>query len=239
MESFIPTAIIIAFVSLVFWVIRSTKKQREAIRQIHFKLGFTEVLTPDQALLDRITAVARHRNERISVSKVYKRDEGSCVLYDCQIYSSREKNSGHRSSVLVVPEAHLPAFRLAPCMAETGLFSGLVRKATQLAMTQGDFSVVDTASMPDFSARYLLVAKDPGRIQAELPSQLWREIMALSDRFFLQARDDTIIFSVFDMAARRKGSSAGQEEERLSEVIKVASALGRIFKSTARDAVYA
>jgi hypothetical protein len=124
-------------------------------------------------------------------------------------------------------------------MLKSGMFSGLARKATQFALKQGGFTMVDTANMPDFSAKYLLAAKDPNQLRAEMPSQVWRELMSLSEHLFMRGQGDTVIFAVFNLTEmRRRGSSTGQEQERLEQSVRVAGGLGRIFKSTTREAAY-
>jgi hypothetical protein len=239
MESTIATFIIIYIVCLIAWIIRMVKKRKEVFEQVLTRLGFTAVINPDEALLDRIIPMVQQHNEKVSVRKVYKRNEGCGVLYDCHIYRSRERNSESRSSVFVMPGLDLPAFRLAPCMVRSGMFSGLMRKATQMALNQGGFAQVDTSYMPDFSAGYMLAAKDPDKVRVEMPSHLWREIMALSDHLFMKGQGDTVIFSVIDIAAiRKKGSFEGQEEERLAQAVAVASGLGCVFKSALREPAY-
>ncbi|UCG63163.1 MAG: hypothetical protein JSV52_07750 [Candidatus Zixiibacteriota bacterium] len=240
MESTIATVIVIFVACMVVWGIRTAKRQKEALLQLRTRLGFSRIEDVDEALRNRIASIAKSGKERVRVGKVFKRDEGSCTLYDCQIYSSRNKNNNSRSSVLVIPGVNLPAFRLAPCMVKSGTFAGLMRKATQMALKQGGFSEVDVGSMPDFSAKYLLAAKEPERVRAEIPSSVWREIMALSNYFFMKGESDTIIFSVMDVTAMRgRGGFVKQEEERLSQAVRVASSLAGIFKSTKREASYA
>lgn len=239
MESWIPLLIVGGFILIVASVIRLARRNREIYRQIRMRLGFTRIENPDPTLLDRIRSVAQYHKERIHVSNLHKRDQGSCILYTCRIWANKSSNSGSESQVMVVPGLNLPAFKLCPTVGGSGLFGSAIKRLTEMTLKQGGFTPVDLSHINQFSdKKYVLVTKDPGRLAAETPESVWRDLTALPEKLFLRGEGDMLIFAEYNMTMRRQtGSLEERETNRLSRAIEIASKLADLFRDLHRSPI--
>ncbi|UCD63500.1 MAG: hypothetical protein JSW34_12250 [Candidatus Zixiibacteriota bacterium] len=240
MESWLAPLMVFAIMGMVALMIRTIRNRREMIRQVRMRLGFSPVDNLEQDLLERISSIAGTGKHKVRVSRLYKRDQGSSVLYDCHISSSQKSNSGAPSSVLVVRGLDLPAFRLAARFASKTMFSGIFRQLTKLALKQGGFEHVEFSHIREFADKYTLVTTDPDRLRSEVPEDVWHGIAGVGLQLFLRGEGDVIVFSAFDWAARRqRGGFEAIETERLKQAIDTASRLSDLFGSIRRGATTA
>ena len=229
-ESMIAILIFGAVITLIFLIIRTARKQTEQSRQLRQRLGFSPVEPVDPGLVEKITAIVSPKNEKALVSKVYKRDYGSYILYYCHIKSSRNSDSANPSSVIVGQGWQFPSIRISPVLGGAGKAWNLLNRFALLAVKHGGFEEIDLTDQPEFSRKYHVLSRSSRAGLQAVPGDVWRDLAALPKQVFLQAEGDTVIFFTMEtLTKRRKGDYETRESEHLKRSIDTAARLASVF----------
>jgi hypothetical protein len=228
----IPILLAGVFLFTLYLVVRTLRRQAEIGRQVRQRLGFISVEPVDPALVERIAAILVTSGGKVSVSKVYKRDQGSYWLYDCRVMNGRNAESADQSSVIVGRDWQLPSLRLAPRLGGEGKGWNLLNRLTLMASKQGGFEQVELSDQPEFSKKYVALSRTPQDVPRLIPGEVWRDLAAFPEMLFIQAEGDTVIFSTFqDPKRRAQGDFETIETAGLNWVMETGRRLNNIFES--------
>lgn len=229
-DPMIGVMIFVAVTCLVLIMVRTVRKQEEQGRQIRQRLGFSPVEPVDPGLVQRVSTIEAANNQKAIVSKVYKRDYGSYVLYDCRIKSSRNSESDNPSSVIVGQGWRLPSIRITPTLGGAGKAWNLLNRFALLAVKHSGFEQVELRDQLEFSKKYHLLTRSSQVILQAVPGEVWRDLASLQEQFFLQAEGDTVIFFTLETLTNRiKGDYETRETGQLKRTIDTAARLADVF----------
>ena len=235
----IATVVIGIFLFVLFQIIKVMRRQTEAAREVRQRLGFVGVESVDPTLLSRIAAIKSPKTGKVKLSKVYRRDQGSHVLYDCYVDHETGSHGADQCSVLVGRGWQLPSLRLLPRIGGESKGWGLLNRLTLLAGKHGGFEEVHFDNQPEFSKKYTALSRTPHEVTARIPVEVWRDLAAFPDMLFLEAEGDTIIFSSMEeLTARVRGDFATREAESLTKMMETGRRLNSIFESCLAHVAY-
>jgi len=192
-----------AIVALSFWASRVRRQRTGSRQEALFALGFTPLDPPPDELRDRVAALQPHRNE-ITLRDVYARPSpgGRAYLFDSTDTESDDASFMTSGTLAIASKAlHSPAFTVLPRLETRGslglLMDGMLEHAYALLADRGGLSRVPFSDDPEFEQRFVVLAAEPGAVEAFLTPGRRTALLALPQGLAIAAHLDTLTLSAY------------------------------------------
>ena len=226
-------------ITLIFWIVRTVKRQNEIYRSVRQRLGFSEVTPIDRDFVERIARVKEHQKSKLIIKRLYKREESGYTLCDFQYDYKGSDSSATPMHVMIGRHWDFPAFKMIPKIEGGGMLKGLLGQALNMIMKRGGFRPVEIPGAHRFNEQYTVLARDDDELKRKVPQAVWDALAAVPEKLMLFADGDLVDVGRFDITRKRpKGSFEELHAKGLRDAIDLSAKVAAALSSCSRESSF-